>query len=170
MSILEKIFMSVSQVFRANNETNAGNTGKPHADFQKFLSHLKSMGYTIEGSEQKDGGVRAIHQQSANLWVYKKLVGIGLVATYQMGHNAVIHSSDYHEFLCEMNGESDITVFYAPKDLPILRIRAVYPAPYEKKSFALFMNTFYAEGERVRQHSKLRFFSKDDPTEETTTD
>lgn len=146
MSILEKIFMSVSQVFRTNKETNVGNTGKPHDDFQKFLSHLESMGYTIEGSKQKDDGVRAIHPQSASLWVYKRLVGTGLVATYQMGHNAVIHSSDYHEFLCQMNGESDLTVFYTVKDLPILRMSPTYPAPYEKKSFALFMNTFYVEG------------------------
>jgi hypothetical protein len=160
MSILEKIFMIVGQVFKANKARNGGNIGEPRTDFQKFLSYLDSMGYTIEGSEQKDGGVRAIHPQSASLWVYRGLVGIGLVATYQMGHNAVIHSSDYHEFLCQMNGEAGLTVFYAPKDLPILRLRAVYPAPYEKKSFALFMHAFYAEGERVRQHSKSGFFSR----------
>ena len=169
MGIIERIF-ATGRAFIANKERNRGNTGEPRTDFSKFLSHLESMGYTIEESKQNDGGARAIHSESASLWVYKRLVGIGLVATYLMGHNAVIHSSDYYEFLCQMNGESDLTVFDTVKDLPILRISAVFPAPYEKKSFALFMNTFFADGERVRKHSRLRFFSKDELKEEPATE
>lgn len=157
MDIIERIFTIIGQ----HKERNRGNAGKSRTDFSKFLSHLESMGYTIEEGEN-EGGARAIQSESASLWVYKRLVGVGLEAIYQMGHNAVIHSSDFHEFLCQMNQESDLTVFYTGKDLPILRIRAVYPAPYEKKSFALFMNTFFADGERVRKHSRLRLFSKDE--------
>ncbi len=116
-------------------------------DFQEFLSHLEYLGYEIEPDDDPEKSAPAGHVKKPDLWVFKRPLGIGVSVTYRMGQNAVTYLCDYLKVLNQLNRTSLVTTFYtnAGEGEANVRICALYSAPYDKKSFSVFMDMFHQD-------------------------
>jgi hypothetical protein len=111
-------------------------------DFQDFLEHLSYLGYEIRytGKKEDKQGVYATHQKRPALWVFQRVVGVGVSIGYCMGQNARTYASDYLKIINECNRKSLVSSFYTDNEAerPNLQICAMFPAPYEKNAFGIF--------------------------------
>ncbi len=133
-------------------------------DFQEFLSHLEYLGYEIEpDDENPEKNATAVHEKRPDLWVFRRPLGIGVLATYRMGQNAVTYLCDYLKVLNQLNSTSLVTTFYtnAGEGEANVRICALYNAPYDKRSFSVFMDMFQQDHNDMRKVSEFDFYAED---------
>lgn len=133
-------------------------------DFPEFLSHLEYLGYEIKpDDENPEKNATAVHEKRPNLWVFKRWVGMGITVTYRMGQNAVTYLCDYLKVLNQLNGKSLVSTFYTNADAgeANVHICALYTAPYDKRSFSVFMDMFHQDHDDLRKVPEFDFYAED---------
>jgi hypothetical protein len=95
--------------------------------------------------------------------MFRRFIGIGVTVTYRMGQNAVTYLSDYLKLLNQQNSKSLVGTFYTNADegKANVHISAIYAAPYEKKSFSVFMDMFHQDHDDLRKVSEFDFYAED---------
>ncbi|NLT22683.1 MAG: hypothetical protein GXX82_06515 [Syntrophorhabdus sp.] len=138
--------------------------GDKNNDFQEFLSHLEYLGYETEPvDEDPEKNATAVHEKRPDLWVFKRPLGMGVSVTYRMGQNAVTYLCDYLKVLNQLNRKSLVSTFYtdAGEGKANVHICALYNAPYDKKSFSIFMDMFHQDHNDIGKVPEFDFYAED---------
>ncbi len=104
---------------------------------EKFLNHLKYLGYDIE--EEDTGRFSAKHERLFNMCISVKAGGIFFGAWVGGNEIAETHRQEFIERLNYLNGKAVVLRFHADEDSDLM-MEAWYPKRYDRVSFAAFMD------------------------------
>jgi len=110
-----------------------------------MLAHLEFLGFTIH---PEDGYCAAVHPLRANILIRPWGEAVTLTSTYNASAFAKADREGYLLFVNHLNTQARVARVYADKDLDLV-FEAFLLAPYERKSFGLFLDLWDADSRQA---------------------